>query len=279
MKKILLLTDFSENSINAMRYALQLYYNDFCDFIVMNIHDSMTYTTDDLMVSKPNESIYEALIKENNEKLKRIVNDLKRRSNNRLHTFYPVVDYDVFVDAIKQAILKHNIEYVVMGTNGASNLREALLGSNALKVLRTINCNTLVVPEGHSYRKLEKILLALDIDDYADHKTVVDIINLVKQLDIDIKVVRFLSSEDNLQAKINLDKELLLELLNEKKFTYDTVYGLSLSTILIDDNLSKGADMITLVGQFKGFFERLFTDPSKTKISKNLLLPLMVFHH
>ncbi len=67
--------------------------------------------------------------------------------------------------------------------------------------------------------------------------------------------------------------------MNEKKFTYDTVYGLPLSTILIDDNLSKGDDMITLVGLFKGFFERLFTDPSKTKISKNLLLPLMVFHH
>ncbi|WP_299113116.1 universal stress protein [uncultured Winogradskyella sp.] len=279
MKKILLLTDFSENSIGAMRYALQLYYNDFCDFVVMNIQNSMSYTSDDLMASKPNENLYETLIKENKEKLKLIVNDLKPYSNSRLHTFLPIVDYDVFIDAIKQAISKHNIEYVVMGTNGASNLREALLGSNALKVLRNINCNTLVVPEGYNYKKLQTLLLALDIDDYADHKTVLDIMDLVKKLDANIKVVRFIASEDNLQTKINLDKELLLELINEKKFTYDTVYDLPLSTILIDDNLSKDAGMITLVGQFKGFFERLFSDPSKTKISKNLILPLMVFHH
>ncbi|MEO1032935.1 MAG: universal stress protein [Bacteroidota bacterium] len=279
MKKILLLTDFSENSINAMNYALKLFHKEFCDFFVLNVQNSLRYTADDLMASKSGESLYDALILESKTKLKRIVDQLKNNANERLHKFKPIIDYDVFIDAIKQTIAKEAIEYVVMGTNGASNLREAIMGSNALKVLRYIDCNTLVVPEGYQYKKPKTMVLALDTDDYADHKTVVDIMELIHSLGADINVVRFISSENSIQSKINLDKDLLLELINENKFTYRTVANIPLSHVLIDDQLSKDADMITLVGQFKGFFERLFGDASKTKISKNLILPLMIFHH
>ncbi|WP_111683414.1 universal stress protein [Winogradskyella tangerina] len=279
MKRILLLTDFSENSINAMNYALKLFYNDFCDFHVLNVQNSLSYTSDDLMASRAGESLYEVLILENKTKLDRIVEQLKLNANERLHTFKAVVDYDLFIDAVNQNIEKENIEYVVMGTNGASNLREAIMGSNALKILRYVDCNTLVVPEGYKFRKPENIVLALDTDDYADHKTVVDIMELITKLGAFINVVRFVSTENNIQSKINLDKELLLELINENKFTYKTVTNVPLSNVLVDEDLSKNADMITLVGQFKGFFERLFSDSSKTKISKNLILPLMIFHH
>ncbi|WP_299362707.1 universal stress protein [Winogradskyella sp.] len=279
MKRILLLTDFSENSINAMNYALKLFYNDFCDFFVLNVQDSLSYTSDDLITSKSGESLYEVLILENKNKLKRIVNHLKLNANDRLHTFKSIIDYDVFVDAVKQTVAKEDIGYVVMGTNGASNLSEAIMGSNALKILRYIDCNTLVVPEGYQYKKPDKILLALDTDDYADHKTVVDIMELIRNLGASINVVRFISSDNNIQSKINLDRELLLELINENKFTYKTVSNVPLSNILVDESLSKDAGIITLVGQFKGFFERLFSDSSKTKISKNLILPLMIFHH
>ncbi|WP_299521398.1 universal stress protein [Winogradskyella sp.] len=279
MKKILLLTDFSDNSINAMNYALKLFYNDFCDFFVLNVQDSLSYASDDLMASKSGESLYEVLILENKNKLKRIVDCLKLNANDRLHTFKPIVDYDLFIAAVKQTIAKENIEYVVMGTNGASNLREAIMGSNALKILRHVDCNTLVVPEGYQYKKPNTILLALDTDDYADHKTVIDIMELIHNLGAFINVVRFVSSDNNIQSKINLDKELLLELINENRFMYKTVSNIPLSNVLVDEDLSKDADMITLVGQFKGFFERLFSDSSKTKISKNLILPLMIFHH
>ena len=161
MKKILLLTDFSENSINAMDYALKLFKNDFCDFFVLNVQSSLHYASDDLMASKSGESLYDVLISEHKTKLKRIVDYLKLNANERLHTFKPIVDYDLFVEAVKQTIEKENIEYVVMGTNGASNLREAIMGSNALKILRHVNCNTLVVPEGYTYNQPNTIVLAL----------------------------------------------------------------------------------------------------------------------
>ena len=279
MKRILLLTDFSENSINAMNYALQLFYNDICDFVVLNVQDALSYSADDLIASRPGESLYEVLVLESKTRLNQIVERLKLKANGRLHSFKSVVDYDLFIDAVKQTIVKEHVDYVVTGTNGASNIREAILGSNALKILRYVDCNTLVVPEGYSYEKPKTVLLALDTDDYADHKTVTDIMELIRHLGAQINVLRFTGSAQHVQSKINLDRELLLELINENKFSYKTVANKPLAHVLVEDDLSKDADMITLVGQFKGFFERLFSDAGKTKISKHLILPLMIFHH
>jgi len=279
MKKILLLTDFSKNSINAMNYGLQLFQNEYCDFFVLNVQSSLSYATDDLMASRPRESLYEVLIAENKQRLTSIVEGLKLNANERLHRFKSIVDYDLFIDAIKQTIKKENIDFVVMGTNGASNLREAIMGSNALKVLRFINCNTLVIPEGYQYKKPKRFLLALDVDDYADHKTVFDITELIQKLDANINVVRIVSTNENVQSKIQLDKDLLLELIHENKFTYRTVSNIPLSHILVDEELAQDAHIITLVGQFKGLFNRLFSDASKTNICKNMILPLMIFHH
>lgn len=279
MKKILLLTDFSENSINAIEYALKLFNAEVCDFYVLNVQDSLSYTSDDLILSKSNESIYESLISDNKMRLKGLVNDLKHMANERLHSFEAIVDYDVFIDSIRQLINKYHIDIVVMGTNGASNIKESLFGSNALKVLRYIDCNTLVIPDGFTFNKPKKLLLALDTDDYVDHLTVREIIELMEKLNANIEIKRFVGSEDNIKAKINTDKELLLELLNENRFTYDVVSGSNLSSVLINSTKSKDTDIITLVGQFKGFFERLFGNADKTKISKNLDCPLMIFHN
>ena len=274
-----MLTDFSVNSINAMEYALQLFKYEVCDFYVLNVQDSRSYTSDDLMLGGANDSLYESLIADNKSKLKAIVSQLKMHANDRLHNFTTIVDYDVFVDSINQIINKHQIDVIVMGTNGASNLKETLFGSNALKVLRHIDCNTLVIPDGFKFKQPKKLLLALDTDDYVDHVTVRDIIELMENLNAQIEIKRFLGSEDNINAKINTDKDILLELIGEDKFTYDVVAGQSLSSILINTTKPKDTDIITLVGQFKGFFERLFTTPSKTEISKNLDCPLMIFHN
>ncbi|MCA0153623.1 universal stress protein [Winogradskyella vincentii] len=279
MKKILLLTDFSENSINAIEYALKLFNTEVCDFYVLNVQDSLSYTSDDLILSKSNESIYESLISDNKMRLKGLVNDLKHMANERLHSFEAIVDYDVFIDSIRQLIKKYHIDIVVMGTNGASNLKESLFGSNALKVLRYIDCNTLVIPDGFTFKMPKKLLLVLDTDDYVDHLTVREIIELMEKLNANIEIKRFVGSEDNIKAKINTDKELLLEMLNENRFTYDVVSGSNLSSVLINSTKSKDTDIITLVGQFKGFFERLFGNADKTKISKNLDCPLMIFHN
>ena len=49
MKSILLPTDFSKNSINAIEYAVNLFKDEPVEFFVLNIQKASTFVSDDLM--------------------------------------------------------------------------------------------------------------------------------------------------------------------------------------------------------------------------------------
>ena len=62
MKKILLPTDFSANSINAIHYALQFYRYEQCKFYLLNVQKASSFVTDDLMTMQPSTTIFNSLI-------------------------------------------------------------------------------------------------------------------------------------------------------------------------------------------------------------------------
>ena len=53
MKKILLPTDFSDNANNAISYAVQLYKNEKCNFILLNTYTPIIYQVEFLQASSP----------------------------------------------------------------------------------------------------------------------------------------------------------------------------------------------------------------------------------
>jgi hypothetical protein len=63
-------------------------------------------------------------------------------------------------------------DFVVMGTKGASGLKEVFMGSVAGGVVSKTSAPVIVVPKGHSFRPLEQILLAVSGDPFSDAKVV-----------------------------------------------------------------------------------------------------------
>ncbi|KAA3620515.1 MAG: universal stress protein, partial [Flavobacterium sp.] len=53
MKKILLPTDFSPNSLHAIDYAMNFFKGNKAHFVLLNIQKSSEYITDDLMAAGP----------------------------------------------------------------------------------------------------------------------------------------------------------------------------------------------------------------------------------
>ena len=68
-KKILLPTDFSENSINAIHYALDMYKHDTCQFYVLNAFSMPSYDVDSLQMLNFDINIFTARKKEVNDDL------------------------------------------------------------------------------------------------------------------------------------------------------------------------------------------------------------------
>ena len=59
MKAILLPTDFSKNSMNAIEYAVSLFEDETCEFYVLNIQKASAFVSDDFMASRKDLPIQE----------------------------------------------------------------------------------------------------------------------------------------------------------------------------------------------------------------------------
>jgi len=157
LKLILLPTDFSKNSINAINYAVELFKNEACEFYVINIQKASSFVSDDLMTMTSSATVYHTLIDVAKKSIKNVIKDLKETYNNDLHKFYSIVDYDNFVDGINQACDTRGIDLIIMGTKGASGAEKVLFGSNTARVMQRCSTPVLAIPDGCKFKGLDKI--------------------------------------------------------------------------------------------------------------------------
>ncbi len=162
MKNILLPTDFSENSLNAIEYALKFFKGTQTNFFVLNVQKTSGYTTSDMMSTSASTSVYKAVLDDNKAKLEKLIDKLENKHPSDSFIFHPLLDFDVFTDAISQAVQKNKIDLIIMGTNGATGAKEVIFGSNTLKVIRQVNCALLTVPGEYHFQKIPSVLLSID---------------------------------------------------------------------------------------------------------------------
>ena len=84
-----------------------------------------------------------------------------------------------FIEELLQFIEDNKFDMIVLGTRGASGLRELLVGSYTVNLMQEVrNIPMLVVPEKASFIPLRNILLCSDLHEIADD----DALDLIKEL-------------------------------------------------------------------------------------------------
>jgi nucleotide-binding universal stress UspA family protein len=273
MKTILLLTDFSNGSNNAVRYAMQFYKNHDCLFHVLYVHKTDTFTTDDLMLASSSGSIYDSIVKVPKERLESYIVELQNEFKNNKHSFQAHIDFDGFNQAVNQAIKTHNVDLIVLGSNGATGAKEVVFGSNTLNVIRHTDISTLVIPEGFKYAKCNEILLPLDLEDALNGEPFNKIINFIELHKFHLHVLRINPDNENSEA-MHSDKSNLA-IINCK---YNSINGVPMHHAVESYLQTSNIDFIALIVQKEGFFKRLFFGSSTTQISQTVRLPLLIVH-
>lgn len=162
MKNILLPTDFSKNSINAIDYALQFFRKERCKFYILNVQKASTFITDNMINVTASSSVYNAIIDVSKKTISNIIANMQSTYNNPKHKFRALVDFDNFIDATNQASKIHNIDLIVMGTKGAIGLSKIIFGSNTVHVMQNCKVPVLVVPNGCKFTELRSVALMDD---------------------------------------------------------------------------------------------------------------------
>lgn len=141
MKKILVPCDFSEQAVNAFRFALDVAKRSNDEIHLVNVVELPVMHDTVLM---PVLSFEEAMLKELREKaekqfeklISKYADDAKVKAS---------VEFGATSVMIEDYAAGKEIDLVIMGTRGASGVREFLIGSNTEKVVRRVACPVIAI--------------------------------------------------------------------------------------------------------------------------------------
>ncbi len=277
MKNILLPTDFSKNSRNAINYAMQLFKNDACTFYVLHVQKASRYSTSDLMATPANTSIHQSVIHDVKNKLNILIEELNDSYSAEDYTFHVLTDYDVFTDAIKQAVLAKNIELIVMGTNGATGASEVVFGSNTLNVIRKVHCPVLAIPEGFDFRTPKAILYAMDHADHFNEIGIDPLVNMVSKYKPSLRILK-IKEDDTITITEFDDKNKLKEYFKDFNHTFHKIVNVPSSMAINSFVQLMEIDMTALFIPRETFLERFIKGSQTSGISYGTLVPLLIMH-
>ncbi len=159
MKTLLVPTDFSEKSQAALEFGLQLAEKYDYDVIIHHTVDFIN-TYDNMYMDTPNVNSFTQDVVEDCEiKLEDL---LKKYGQNGIKVSKSLTVGNMISD-LKKVVKVREVDLIIIGTKGASGLKEFFVGSNTEKVVRLVNCPVISIPKISNFKDVRKILVPVDL--------------------------------------------------------------------------------------------------------------------
>lgn len=281
MKRIVLPTDFSKNAWNAITYALSIFKGVECEFFIVNAYQvgSSGLAT---KMGRANDTRLFRLMKEQSEReLKRLMEKVRKIDGNPKHSFTTFSIVDNLVNAIGKTVYNKEVDYIVMGTKGASGLKEVFMGSNTYKIINEIDfCPIIAVPDEYEIKdSINTIVLATGYEHLFETYELHPLLKLVRLFDSEIWVT-YAGNLNELTPQQLASKKVLEKKLKSVKHKFIEVEkGSSIhSAIQKTAEENKDVDMVAMINYGHGFFEKLTREAVIKKVSFNSRVPFLVMH-
>ncbi|MEP2687523.1 universal stress protein [Maribacter dokdonensis] len=274
MTRILLPTDFSENALTAIRYALTLYKDLKCTFFLLNSYMPPVYHTEYLMGSPAQIGLGDIVQQNSQDNLEALKNTLEKEFNNPLHTFITHSALNVLSSEITRTVEAEQIDIIVMGTQGASGAKEILLGTNTVHVIKNAKCPVLVIPSGFEYEAPEQILFPNDFEVWLDKNSLEQLLKITKSHVSQVNVMHVYTG-DELNTTQQKNKEQLAKVLSESGFFHEVPCNEVIAAIN-EFQIKQKINLLVMIQYKHTFFERLFIEPVIKKIGFHVTVPFLV---
>jgi len=279
MKNILLLTDFSDNSMNAIEYAIKFFKNSECNFFLLHVNRLNVLEEADTPYITNDEVINEVYIKPAKTQLRNILKRiLKIFPNNNNHRYYTLTDYSFFIESIRKHVVDRKIDMIVMGTKGSSGLKKYIIGSNTGDVITKVKCAILVIPENAKFSKIKEIAFPTDFALNYNLNTLQPISEILEAYNSYLGILHISQSDKDLNTDQQKNKELLDDYFNNRKHGFYFLTNKKIENAIQCFVESRGVDLITMVAKNLNYFQRLLFLPKVKEISYHTDIPFLVLH-
>ncbi len=266
MEKIIVPIDFSDTSVNAATYAIEMAKDiPGAEITLYHVYSSLSFSTLTSKDTFSRQKVSEAALK-----------ILKDKLDSGFDAISYVAEAGSFVENLEDYVLGNHIDLVIMGITGSSKLAQVFMGTNTLNVIRNISCPVMIIPPEAKYTSMKKVVLTSDFKDVArttPFASIKKFLDLFKpKLDI-----------------LNVDSEHFVELSPEFKIEKETMedkfgaYNPEFSFLRSYDFLegissfveSRNMDAIITVPHKHTLFNQFFVTSSIKKLAYHSTVPII----
>ena len=270
MKKILVPTDFSDNARHAMEYAIAFGDVD-AHYVLMNSYESPNVGGSGAFIS-----MEEILEKEAKKDLKREEVRIKKEHPDLSFECYPI--YGSIETGINRVRSRLEIDFLVMGTQGATGMKEFVFGSNTQHVLENYMHPMIAVPENFEFKGIKNIVFAADFHKLKNDDSLLPLVSIAKKFQAHIHVVHISEGTKDLGANTNENMEHLKEILSNVSYSTHVIQGEEIAASLHNYAEKVSADMTVLMPRNLSFFNKLFTSQVSKDMAYHATRPLLILH-
>ena len=264
-KNVLLLTDFSDSSRNAIKYAVKALGSK-SSYTLLNCYFCRTSASTFIDINEMVHEESEYLLKKEQKWIADEFPDLDL--NVELYS-----KYGRPVDVVKE-YLNDGIDLIVLGSKGRSKMENFFVGSSVSSIIPKVNVPVLCVPLEASYGAIDKVALANDLTSISKESnlTVVRSLKNLFKCDIVSLSVRPHGWEPNKEEFEVLDR------LSERKFIKNVsiVEDADTSTALITYCFQNKMDLLVVISKSRGFFQRLFKRSISQEVLGQAEMPVLI---
>lgn len=278
MKNILVPTDFSENSWNAIKFGLEFLKNSNCNFYLLHVTPITNFFGEENSVVPNLEIIEKTFVTQAKNSLHLLLKKIKELSPNPKHNFITLTSYDHFIDAVKSQIQEKNIDLILMGTKGATGIKQAIIGSNTGDLITKVKCPVLVVPEKAVFKQINEIGFPTDYNIFYQTKILSTISEIAKMYDSSIEIVHVTKKDEKLTLFQKENKEYLNDFFMDEKHRFHKITNRKIESGVQCFVETHHIDMIVMIAKNLNLFQQILFKPTIEEISYHTEIPFLVLH-
>lgn len=268
MKNILLLTDFSENARNAIRYGIALFGAD-AQYTLLNscTEPSMStqtlFSVQDIIKKRSEEGLEEDLL---------FISESFPRFNLEIESLTKLGTIESILDEIEH---RKSFDFVVIGTKGKTSDRW-LVGSVAKTVVRHSHIPVIVVPNRAKFQTMNSVVYASDLKENESFLIEI-VIQFAKLYDANLSILH-VDTEPSFFAKSTLELEKIIRHFSYEKMKIVELIEDDIEDAIIDYITNNNVDLLAVTTYTTTLMKKAFHKSATKELMYHLQVPMLVFN-
>ena len=272
MKRILFPTDFSEAATNAFVHALEFANSIDGELVLLHafdlpVFDSQYFPENYMLIYESVELSQFEVFKDELPKLHAIA---QKRNLDGIKMTHRLMDGNLTF-AIERAIKEDQIDYIIMGTEGATGWSEALLGTHTTAVISDVNIPVFSIPMNFAFKPIKNIVFTTRFRP-KDKIALKVVLEIAKKMKAKIKCLYVKTDGSDVRKETIKDWEH--EFANDP-VEFHVVFSEDIKESILDFIMFKEVDVLAMLTYKRNFFENLFHHSLTKDCAAHLDIPVL----